>query len=260
MRTIKLLLAYDGTDFHGWQLQPDAPTIQGEIEKHLATIHEQHIVVHGAGRTDAGVHAVGMVAHFHTEKTLSSQAFQQALNSMLPTSIRVLEASEVDDSFHSRFSAISKTYTYSIFNGDMLLPHKRLYTLHVRPQLDFAVMKTCLKSIEGTHDFSSFEAAGSRDQQTRDLKGSTRTIYRAEIEHHNEGFHTFVLTGSGFLRHMVRNIVGTTLEAGLGRRSVSSFTDALLAKNRSASGSTAPAHGLTLTKIDYKQQTAPINK
>jgi tRNA pseudouridine38-40 synthase len=251
MRTIRLLIAFDGTDFHGWQLQPDAPTIQGEIEKHLATIHNTRVPLHGAGRTDAGVHATGMVAHFHTAKDISCSVLQQSLNSMLPASIRILAATKEAESFHARFSAKSKTYIYSIFNGNILLPQRRLYSLHIRSPLNFRAMGKCLQSLEGTHDFSSFETAGSRDHETRELNGSTRTIYQAEIMHHSDNFHTVHVTGNGFLRHMVRNIVGTVLEVGLERRSELSFRNALQAKKRSAAGSTAPAHGLTLSKIEY---------
>lgn len=251
MRTIRLLIAFDGTDFHGWQLQPDAPTIQGEIENHLATIHNTRIPLHGAGRTDAGVHATGMVAHFHTPKDINCTTLQQSLNSMLPPSIRILEITEEAHSFHARFSAKTKTYIYSIFNGHILLPQRRLYSLHIRSPLNFDAMEKCLKLLEGTHDFSSFETAGSRDLETRELNGSIRTIYQAEISHHADNFHTVYVTGNGFFRHMVRNIVGTVLEVGLERRSELGFLDALHAKKRSAAGSTAPAHGLTLSKIEY---------
>lgn len=251
MRTIRLLIAFDGTEFHGWQLQPNAPTIQGEIERHLATIHNTRITLHGAGRTDAGVHASGMVAHLHTIKDIPCSTLQQSLNSMLPASIRILEVTEESESFHARFSAKSKTYLYSLFNGEILLPQRRLYSLHIRSQLDFSMMKKCLDHIEGTHDFSSFETAGSRDLQTREIKGSTRTIFHAKLVHHADNFHTFRICGNGFFRHMVRNIVGTILEVGLGRRSELGFHQAVTAKKRSAAGSTAPAHGLTLAQIEY---------
>ncbi|MDJ0623872.1 MAG: tRNA pseudouridine(38-40) synthase TruA [Desulfocapsaceae bacterium] len=251
MKTIRLLIAFDGTDFHGWQLQPDAPTIQGEIEKHIFTIHNRHTTLHGAGRTDAGVHATGMVAHFHSEKNLSCSAWKQALNSMLPASIRILEATEEGETFHARFSAKSKTYTYSIFNGEILLPQQRLYTVHIRLPLNFTAMEDCLPRLVGTHDFSSFESAGSRDPIVREQNGSTRTITDATIIHHDNNFHSFTITGDGFLRHMVRNIVGTLLEVGLARRTVQSFGEAIQEKKRAAAGATAPAHGLTLTKIRY---------
>jgi tRNA pseudouridine38-40 synthase len=192
-----------------------------------------------------------MVAHFHTAKDLSCATLQQSLNSMLPESIRILEATVEAESFHARFSAKSKTYVYSIFNGKILLPQKRLYSVHIHSPLNFSAMEKCLQLIEGTHDFSSFETAGSRDNETRELNGSTRTIFQARMSHHGDDFHTIQVTGNGFLRHMVRNIVGTVLEVGLKRRSELAFLSALHAKKRSAAGSTAPARGLTLTKIEY---------
>ena len=251
MKTIRLLIAFDGTNFHGWQLQPDAPTIQGELEKHIFTIHNRHITLHGAGRTDAGVHANGMVAHFHTDKDLSCSAWQQALNSMLPASIRILQVTEEDDTFHARFSARKKTYVYSIFNGEILLPQQRLYTAHIRRPLDFFAMKNCLPMLIGTHDFSSFESAGSRDPEIREQNGSIRTIIEAFFTSHEDKFHSFTITGDGFLRHMVRNIVGTLLEVGLKRRTEQGFQEAMMGKKRAAAGATAPAHGLTLQKIYY---------
>ncbi len=251
MQNIRLLIAFDGTQFNGWQLQPDAPTIQGEIEKQLAIIHNRKITLHGAGRTDAGVHAVGMVAHFHTEKTLAASAFLKALNSMLPDSIRILDAMEADETFHSRFSAKTKTYHYSIFNGEIMPPRERLYSLHIHTKLDVAAMQECLDTITGTHDFACFETAGSRDLNLPCKRGSIRTITKAIITSYRANYYIFAITGDGFLRHMVRNIVGTTLEVGLGRRSLESFTTALLSKERSKAGSTAPAHGLTLHEIIY---------
>ncbi|MEE4243013.1 MAG: tRNA pseudouridine(38-40) synthase TruA [Desulfopila sp.] len=251
MKTIRLLIAYDGTTFHGWQIQPNTPTIQGEIEYCLSIIHNRHITLHGAGRTDAGVHANGMVAHFHSEKTMDPGAFKAGLNSMLPESIRILQASEESPSFHARFSVTSKTYVYSIYNGEILLPQKRLYTVHIRKQLDFDTMKQCLKELVGTHDFASFETAGSRDPLFPSRKGSTRTIHEAYICEIGGDFHSFTFTGDGFLRHMVRNIVGTVLEVGLGSRTVDDFKAALTARKRSAAGPTSPARGLTLERIVY---------
>lgn len=251
MKNIRLLIAFDGTGFNGWQLQPDAPTIQGEIERHLTTIHNKKILVHGAGRTDAGVHAKGMVAHFHTEKDITAHAFQKALNSMLPDAIRILEAKEVDASFHSRFSAKAKTYHYSIFNGEIILPQDRLYSLHVLPKLDITCMQQCLDLIIGTHDFGCFETAGSRDLSVPCERGSIRTIFNTSITNNRTDFYIVAVTGDGFLRHMVRNIVGTIIEVGLGRRSLKSFDAALFSKKRSEAGSTAPAHGLTLEEIFY---------
>lgn len=251
LRNIRLLIAFDGSDYHGWQIQPDAPTIQGEIERHLGTIHNRHITLHGAGRTDAGVHALGMVAHFHTDKKISPYAFLKGLNSMLPSSIRILDAKEESPSFHSRFSSIGKTYIYSIYNGSIMLPQNRLYSVHIFSKLDLEKMETCLNHIIGTHDFGCFETAGSRDPDAPDGKGSTRTISKATISTSDNHNICVSITGDGFLRHMVRNIVGTLLEVGLGRRTVQGFVSALNSKKRSQAGSTAPAHGLTLKKIYY---------
>ncbi len=251
MRNIRLLIAYDGTNFHGWQIQPNAPTIQGEIEKCLSTINNCHTTLHGAGRTDAGVHALGMVAHFNTHTSISCIAFINSLNSMLPPSIRILEAVEESLSFHSRFAAKGKTYYYTIFNGEIQMPQQRLYTLHIKAELDFPSMNKCLNIILGTHDFRCFETAGSRDLTITNGKGSIRTITNATINSPKPLHHTLSFTGDGFLRHMVRNIVGTIIEVGLNKRSVENFKDTLLSKNRSKSGTTAPAHGLTLKNVYY---------
>ena len=251
LRTIRLTIAFDGTDYFGWQIQPNAPTIQGEIERHLHTIHNGKITLHGSGRTDSGVHALAMVAHFHTEKSLSPCAFQKALNSMLPSAIRIVEAAEAHKSFHARFSAKAKTYIYSIYNGEILPPHKRLYTVQIRKTLNLKEIQSCLSLLCGTHDFASFETAGSRDQSNDDGLGSVRTIMEAELIQDEGEFYTFLFTGSGFLRHMVRNIVGTLLEVGLGRRSFENFRKTLFARKRSEAGATAPAHGLFLKKVHY---------
>ena len=251
MKIIRLLIAYDGTDFHGWQVQPNAPTIQGEIEKRLALMHTRAVTLHGAGRTDAGVHAAGMVAHFHTEKPIQPQSFANGLNSMLPTSIRILEATEEEESFHSRFSATGKTYIYSIHNGAVMMPCDRLYRVHIRAELDFSAMNECLNIITGIHDFASFETSGSRDPSHPKGRGSIRTISDAALSHESTGFFHFSISGDGFLRHMVRNIVGTVLEVGLGRRTIACFRQAVLSRKRSEAGPTAPAHGLMLKKIYY---------
>lgn len=251
MRTIRLKIAFDGTGYHGWQFQPTTRTIQGEIEKHLAVMHNGRITLHGAGRTDAGVHATGMVAHFRTETSISCDAFLNGLNSMLDEAIRILSAEEATADFHARFSAKGKTYSYSICNSKIMLPQQRLYSLHVKPQLDLTAMQHALDLLVGTHDFACFETAGSRDPLAPCERGSTRTITSSVIRDNGDGFYTILVTGDGFLRHMVRNIVGTAIEIGLGRRTLESINHALAAKKRSAAGATAPAHGLTLIKIYY---------
>jgi tRNA pseudouridine38-40 synthase len=251
MRNIRLTIAYDGTDFHGWQLQPDKPTIQGEIERHLATIHNQPITLHGAGRTDAGVHAVGMIANFQSDRDITCEALRKSLNSMLVPSIRILAVDSVAHSFHARFSALSKTYRYTFFNGTILMPRKRLYTVHIKAPLNIDAMNACLQFLIGTHDFASFENAGSRDPDACSPRGSTRTILEAAITHDGNQFYSITLTGDGFLRHMVRNIAGTLFEVGTSGRSIADFKATVAAEDRSAAGPTAPAHGLTLEKIYY---------
>lgn len=251
MRNIRLTIAYDGTNFHGWQLQPDKPTIQGEIERHLGTIHNQPITLHGAGRTDAGVHAAGMVANFLSDRDITCEALCKSLNSMLVPSIRILAVDSVAHSFHARFSASRKTYRYTFFNGKILMPSERLYAVHIKAPLDIDAMNTCLRSLIGTHDFASFETAGSRDPRVYSPRGSIRTIFDCPITHDGNQFYSIRLTGDGFLRHMVRNIAGTLFEVGSSRRSIADFKAAVAAKDRSAAGPTAPAHGLTLEEIYY---------
>jgi tRNA pseudouridine38-40 synthase len=250
-RNIRLLISFDGTDFNGWQRQKHDITIQGEIEKCLTRMTNTDIDLHGAGRTDAGVHAEGMVAHFLTSTNISCNAFMRGLNSMLPYAIRILDAAEVEETFHSRFSAQGKHYEYSLFTGDIMPPLERLYILHTPFILDFSSIKACLSILIGTHDFSSFENTGSRDKEKISRKGAVRTLMVAELNATGENRYTLTFIGEGFLRHMVRNIVGTLLEVGKGRRSVEDFRRALKAKDRNAAGPTAPPHGLKLKKVLY---------
>lgn len=250
-RKIKLVIAFDGTEFNGWQRQKHDVTIQGEIEKCLAIMTNTQTDLHGAGRTDAGVHAEGMVAHFSTSARISTAAFRKGLNSMLPYAIRILDAEEAPADFHSRFSAKGKHYQYSIYIGEVMPPTERLYTLHAPFNLDFHRIEECLRLLHGTHDFSSFENAGSRDKDKESRKGAVRRIMLAKVDRLDQYRYDFTFVGEGFLRHMVRNIVGTLLEVGKGRRTVDDFAYALLAKNRSTGGATAPAHGLRLIEVLY---------
>jgi tRNA pseudouridine38-40 synthase len=250
-RNIRLLIAFDGTDFNGWQRQKHDVTIQGEIEKCLALMTNTEVMLHGAGRTDAGVHAEGMVANFSTVAAIPCAAFKKALNSMLPEAIRILESNEAAADFHSRFSARGKHYEYSLFTGEVMPPVERLYALHVPYPVDLARIEACLTILLGTHDFSSFENAGSRDKTKESRKGAIRTITAARLESQDSTRHTLTFIGEGFLRHMVRNIVGTLLEVGKGRSTVEEFRAALLAKDRNAGGATAPPHGLKLKKVLY---------
>lgn len=252
-RTIKLLIGYDGTGFCGWQRQKHGSTIQGEIENRLAIITTEDIFLHGAGRTDAGVHAEGMIAHFKTHSPISCAALVRGLNAMLPGAIRIYLAEEVHSSFHARFSASGKQYQYTVYTGTVHPPHLRLYSLHITACLDFPAMRECLKLLEGTHDFSSFENSGSRDKDNCTGRGAIRTMYEAVIEEKTQELFAFQFTGDGFLRNMVRNLVGTLLEVGRGTFSVSEFCRILKARDRTKAGPTAPAHGLQLNKVYYEE-------
>lgn len=250
-RNIRVVIGYDGTEFSGWQRQKNGRTIQGEIEYFLNRMTREDILLNGAGRTDAGVHAEGMVAHFHTTSTISCDDFFRGLNAMLSGAIRIYTVDEVDLSFHARFSAIGKQYQYEIYTGKIHPPRLRLYTLHINCRLDFIAMRKCLDALKGTHDFSSFENSGSRDKDTCSGRGAVRTIYEARLVETSSDFFSFSFHGDGFLRNMIRNLVGTLLEAGRGKITPEEFGAILAAKDRSKAGPTAPAHGLCLKKVLY---------
>lgn len=250
-RNIKLLIAFDGTEFNGWQRQKHDSTIQGEIEQRLALMAGSEVILHGAGRTDAGVHAEGMVANFSTGSSISCTAFLKGLNSMLPYAIRILDVIEMPADFHARFSAKGKLYQYTIQTSGVQPPNDRLYALHVPSQLDFHNISACLDVLIGTNDFSSFENSGSRDKSNIFGRGAIRTISEARLTTLEQQKHVFTFIGDGFLRHMVRNLVGTLLEVGKGKYSIENFQQILLAKSREAAGPTAPPHGLTLKEVFY---------
>ncbi len=246
-------LSFDGSGYAGWQRQKSAPTIQATLENSISTMTNENIVVHGAGRTDAGVHALGMVASFTTSSAIPVEGFQRGLNSMLPTDIRVLELRDVQSSFHARFSARSKIYFYQLDTSPIQLPTERLYSMHIRCCLDMEKMKKCLQTLTGTHDFSCFEAAGSRDREDANGRGAVRELFEAELFQVAGQPHIYRVqfSGDGFLRHMVRNLVGTLLEVGSNRRSVEDFISLLEGGDRCAAGPTAPAHGLFLKEVHY---------
>ncbi len=252
MRNVKLTIAFDGTNYSGWQKQLNAPTIQGELEKVLGTITNNSVVLHGAGRTDAGVHALGMVASFQTNSLISLPELLRGANSILPLSIRILEIKNAAPDFHARFSTTSKTYFYTIDTGAIQSPVKRLYAVHIPQNLTIEPMQQCLDLITGTHDFASFEASGSRDKSITTGRGSVRTLQEAVLHKAGKDELQFIFTGDGFLRHMVRNIVGTVLEVGKEKKTVEEFKKILEAKNRSVAAATAPAHGLFLKTVHYK--------
>ncbi len=259
-RVVKLTIAFDGTRYKGWQRQTGAITIQGVIEDKLAALCRQRVELHGAGRTDAGVHATGMVAHFHTSVKHDLTAFYKGLNSMLPEDIRIMEAQEAEPGFHSRFSATGKTYNYYFSNDSSpLFPHKRLYTSHFPFVRDFVSIQECLAFLHGEHDLASFEAAGSRSLAVREEKGAVRTIYLADCQPVSGQCNTWCFTfcGSGFLRYMVRNLVGTLCLVGQKKISVADFIKIVKAKDRCQAGPTAPPQGLFLTKVHYSEAELP---
>ena len=250
-RNIKLVIGYDGTDFSGWQRQQHRRTIQGEIEQRLTLMTRETVDLHGAGRTDAGVHAEGMVAHFTTRSAISCHNFRRGLNSMLPGAIRIFEVDEAAADFHARFSATGKRYHYRLYTGRTQPPQLRLYSVHVTGELDLKAIKKCLKLLEGTHDFASFENSGSRDKSISSGRGAVRTIHHAELIEEMPCQLILEFTGDGFLRNMVRNLVGTLLEVGRGKLSVEDVCKILEARDRTMAAATAPAHGLTLKQVLY---------
>lgn len=258
-RNIRLLIAYDGSNYRGWQRQRQGETIQGELEKKLTLLCGEPITVHGAGRTDAGVHALGMVAHFHTTASFPVAAFFKGLNSMLPRDIRILGAEAVAADFHSRYSALGKTYRYDFFTGAVQLPSARLYRAHLPGTFDLGRLETGLATLIGTHDFSSFERTGSRDKNASEGRGAVRTLFQASCfpQLGCADCWSLRLTGDGFLRQMVRILAGTLIEMGQGKRPPEEITALLAAQDRRLAGLTAPACGLFLEKIYYPTPFSP---
>jgi tRNA pseudouridine38-40 synthase len=243
--TFRITLAYDGTDYVGWQRQAEGPSIQGAVEDALRAIDERDVIVIGAGRTDAGVHAYGQVAGFTIARALSAEAVSRALNARLPADIRVVASEEVDAAFHARFDAISKTYRYRIWNGNAVSPFERRYVWHVAAPLDVAAMADAARLFEGTHDFAAFQAAGSATKTT------VREVLHSALRTSHFEIITFDVEGTGFLRHMVRAIVGTLVEVGRGRRPPVWVADVLASRDRARAGPTAPASGLVLVSVAY---------
>jgi tRNA pseudouridine38-40 synthase len=243
--TYKITIEYDGTGYFGWQRQKDHKTIQGELEKTLSIILNQPVKIHGSGRTDAGVHAFGQVAHFSAQSTLSAQDIKKGVNSLIKQPIVFIDCVEVNNDFHAQYSVVSKTYHYHIFNHDTASPIKRLYSWHITDTLDIQMMTHCCETILGTHDFKSFENSGSPRSSTR------RTVFDCKIEHLSESDLIFIISANGFLKYMVRNLVGTIVDAGRGKLSIDDFKLILAARDRTKAGAAAPAHGLFLYKVNY---------
>jgi len=245
VRTIKLTVAYDGTDFVGWQRQDEGVSIQGLIEEALSAIDGAPVTLHGAGRTDAGVHAIGQVASASVGTAIEDERLVRALNAHLPETIRVTAVTTVPDTFHARFSAVSKTYEYRIWNAPTQPPFIRRYSWHRIGPLDVALMQQASDAIAGTHDFAAFRSARSTNHTT------VREIASAIWRRGDEAMLVFEITGRGFLRYMVRSLVGTLVEIGRHRRPPEDIRRLLEAPDRSAAGRTAPPRGLFLMKVDY---------
>ena len=255
MRNIKLTIAYDGTAFHGWQFQPGLSTIQGAINDAARKITEENIVAHGASRTDAGVHALGQVAHFKTASNLPTAEFQRALNALLPPTIRIVECEEVGHDFHARWLAHGKTYRYRIYRGRVLPPFEFGRAYHYPGPLDESAMSAAARFFEGEHDFTSFSASSGSEDDDRERE-VVRAIYSSEIIREPDRDElTYVVRGRSFLRYMVRKIVGTLIEVGKGRLSLADIAQIFEARDRSRSGPTVPAEGLYLVSLEYPDPT-----
>jgi tRNA pseudouridine38-40 synthase len=246
--TFKLTIAYDGTDFVGWQRQATGISIQGLLEDALTELNGQPVAVAGAGRTDAGVHARGQVATAALTRQIDAASLVRAVNIRLPEAVRILDASPVADTFHARFHARAKRYRYRIWNADVLNPFERRHAWHVPMRLDIAAMADAAARLEGTHDFAAFQGTGSDTYTTR------RTLATSRVG--REGDTPLVCydaAGEGFLRHMVRNIVGTLVEVGRGKQPASWIADVLASHRRAEAGPTAPPHGLFLMEVGYDE-------
>ncbi len=255
MRNIKLTIAYDGSEFHGWQFQLGVATIQGALNDALRKITQEKITVHGASRTDAGVHALGQVAHFKTQSSLSAVEFQRALNALLPPAIRIVSAEEVGHEFHARWQALGKTYRYRIYRGRVLPPFEYRRALHYPWPLDEEAMAAAARLFEGEHDFTSFAASAGSEEDDRDRE-MIRVIHSSEIVREpNREEIAYVIRGQSFLRYMVRKIVGTLLEVGKGRLAPDEIPELFEARDRSRSGPTVPPEGLYLVSLEHPDPT-----
>jgi tRNA pseudouridine38-40 synthase len=240
MRRIRIELAYDGGPFHGWQIQPQLATIQGILEEIVSGMEGKPVHVAGSGRTDAGVHALRQVAALSLENPIPPDNLRRAVNRLLPPAIRVLSAEETHADFHPRFDAKAKTYEYRIFRGEVCSPFEWPYTLHHPYPLDEDRMMVCARTFDGEHDFSAFAASDDRDAEGR---SKVRHVYSSVLER-NDGRLIYRIRGSGFLKHMVRNIVGTLIEAGRGN-----LADVTTLPTKA--GPTAAAKGLFLVSVEY---------
>ena len=245
---ILLVVAYDGSGYHGWQFQPGIGTIEGELNKAISRLTGENITVIGASRTDAGVHAMGNIAVFDTKATIPAENYTAALNGILTADIRIMKSFRVKDEFHPRRTNTQKTYCYNIFHGDICPPQKRLYNHHVYGKLDTEAMNRAAGYFIGEHDFGGFCAAGSQAETT------VRTIYDMSVTSSEEEYGEHIeirVTGSGFLYNMVRIIAGTLLWVGQGRIDEKEIPGIISSCDRAKSGPTLPPQGLVLEKYRF---------
>ena len=251
-RTWKLTLAYDGTDFAGWQIQPGRPTVQGLLENALSTLEGQPVKVSGSGRTDAGVHALAQVASCSLDNPIPPHGLLKALNRLLPAEIRVTEAREAPAGFHARHSAIAKTYEYRIHRGPVCPPFQARYTYWHPYPLSEEAMSRAGRRYEGERDFRSFASAGGGDTES-----TVRRVFSSSLTRDGELL-VYRVRGSGFLYRMVRNMVGTLLEVGRGNLLPPDIDRITAARDRRAAGPTAPAQGLFLVGVEYADEAAGL--
>jgi tRNA pseudouridine38-40 synthase len=249
MRNLKLVLAYDGSEFAGWQVQPEAATVQGILASAIGRLTGEKVLPQGSGRTDAGVHALAQVATFSTESPIPAENFLKALNDVLPAAIRVLEVCEAPAEFHARKSARAKTYRYRTYRQAICPPFLARYVWHYPYPLDEDAMQTAAGLVAGEHDFTSF-AAVDPERGREEAASNVRQIFSSNWQRYGDEL-VYSVRGSGFLHHMVRNLVGTFVLVGKGTLKPSDVERILEARNRSAAGATAPASGLYLVGVEY---------
>ena len=244
MNKIRLTIEYDGTNYIGWQWQPDGESLQKIVEEAIAQVVGKPIRLHSSGRTDAGVHARGMIAHFQVDKVLPLAAYREGVNNFLPKDVAILSAELAPIDFHARFSAVGKWYRYTVWQGEVRSPLLSGRYWHIRDELDIELMKSAVSCLLGRHDFSAFRSSGC------DAVTTQREIVGVEITEEHGVIH-FDIAGNGFLRNMIRIIVGTVVEIGRGKRSIKTMQELLENGQRDVSGVTAPAVGLCLMQVWY---------
>lgn len=245
MKNVKIIIEYDGTDYHGWQCQADLPTVQKTIEDAIRKITREDVKTTGSGRTDAGVHAIGQVANFFIETQMDTDTLRKALNSTLPRDISIIKAQEVPDGFHAQFSSRSKVYEYRIFNRPHPPALQRNRVWHIQEKLDTKKMREAAAYLEGTHDFSVFATADIT------VKTTVRTVKRVHVRKTREGIISVEIEADGFLKRMVRMITGTLVQTGRGKLSPEGFGQILAEGQKTKNVFTAPPSGLFLKKVIY---------